>query len=82
MPNKRLEKEEEQQARAARSEEDWDAVRERNALDHGVNAAGRMDDSTEEMVEGDEILNSDEEDFEALEEEEEEAAQDAETASL
>jgi len=76
MPIKRLEKEEENQAKAARSEEDLDNLAIKDAPEERVNAA------SEEMIEDDEVVNEDEDDLEALEDEEEEAAQDAETSRL
>ena len=74
MPMKRLEKEEENQAKAARTEEDLDNLAAKDAPEQRVDAA------SEEMIEDDEVVNEDEDDLEDLEEEEQEAAEDAETS--
>jgi hypothetical protein len=76
MPIKRLEKEEENQAQAARTEEDLDNLAAKDAPEQRVDAA------SEEMIEDDEVVNEDEDDLEDLEEEEQEAAEDAETSRL
>jgi len=76
MPTKRLEKEEENQAKAAGSEEDLDNLAAKDAPEERVKAG------SEEMIEDDEVVNEDEDDLEDLEDEEEEAAEDAETSRL
>ena len=80
MATKRLEKEEEKQAEAARREEDLD-TRSRNAP-KGVEDRKivRIEDPTEEdkRIEDPQAVDEDEED---LEEEEEEQAEDAETSA-
>jgi hypothetical protein len=73
MADKRLEKEEEQQAEDARSEEDLGAFSVKGAPARAA---------TEEMIEDDEAVNQDEDDLNDLEDEEEEAAEDAETSAL
>ena len=75
MANKRLEKEEEQQAEDARSEEDLDTLRVKDALPV-------LRSAKEDMIEVDEVVNEDEDDLDDLEDEEEEAAEDAETSAL
>jgi hypothetical protein len=74
MADKRLEKEEEEQAEDARSEEDLDTLSVKGA------SASRV--ATEEMIEDDEVVNQDQDDLNDLEDEEEEAAEDAETSAL
>jgi len=74
MADKRLEKEEEEQAEDARSEEDLDTLSVKGA------SASRV--ATEEMIEDDEVVNRDQDDLNDLEDEEEEAAEDAETSAL
>jgi hypothetical protein len=74
MANKRLEKEEEQQAEDAGSEVGLDTLR--------VKSAPAPAAPKEDMVEDDEVTNEDEDDLDDLEEEEEEAAEDAETSGL
>jgi hypothetical protein len=80
MADKRLEKEEEQQAKDARSEEDLDTLSVKGASEQGANAASRA--AKEEMIEDDEVVNEGEDDLNDLEAEEEEAAEDAETSAL
>jgi len=76
MAIKRLEKEEENQAQAARNEEQLDNLVVKNVPHQRANAA------SEEMIEDDEVVDEDEDDLEDLEDEEEEAAEDAETSRL
>jgi hypothetical protein len=73
MANKRLEREEEQQAEDASREKDLDTLTVKNAPARAA---------TEEMIEDDEVVNEDEDDLNDLEDEEEEAAEDAETSAL
>jgi len=80
MPSKRLEKEEEEQAEAASSEEDLYTLTVKDP--RGAEATVASGAATEHMIEDDEAVNKDEEDLDDLEEEEEETAEDAETSGL
>jgi hypothetical protein len=79
MTDKRLEREEEEQAEDATGEEDFGAFRVKHAPEQGVSVSRA---AKADMIEDDEVVNEDEEDLIELEEEEEEAAKDAETSGL
>ncbi len=70
-----------EQPEAVRSEEDLEALREKNAPEDGANAAALA--SVRDKTSGDEEdLIEAEQDADDLEEEEQEAAEDAETSAL